>query len=67
MEPAKEAGMYLIKAADEILQMLEDHLMQLYVMKGSRYIMHFMAINKRIFPVEKIVDFQVYSYIFKRS
>lgn len=31
-----DEGIYRIKASDEILQMLEDHLVQLYAIKGSK-------------------------------
>lgn len=44
VEPSKEKDLYHIKASDEILQMLEDHLVQLYAMKGSRYIIISMVI-----------------------
>lgn len=33
-----DEGVYRIKASDEISQMLEDHLAQLYSMKGSKYV-----------------------------
>lgn len=37
VEPYNDQGIYRIKASDDILQMLEDHLVQLYAMKGSKY------------------------------
>lgn len=37
VEPYNDQGVYRIKASDDIQQMLEDHLVQLYAMKGSKY------------------------------
>lgn len=37
VDPHSEPGMYIIKASDEIIQMLEEHIVQLYSMKGSKY------------------------------
>lgn len=38
VEPSDDEGTYRIKASDEILQLLEEHLVQLYSMKGSKYV-----------------------------
>lgn len=37
VEPHTVHGMYIVKASDEILQLLEEHIVQLYSMKGSKY------------------------------
>lgn len=37
VEPYNSEGIYQVKASDEITQMLEDHLLQIASMKGSRY------------------------------
>ncbi|XP_050531221.1 dynein axonemal heavy chain 2 isoform X2 [Daktulosphaira vitifoliae] len=41
-EPHKKSGMYKIKAVDEITQTLEDQLVQISSMKGSKYVSIFL-------------------------
>jgi len=40
VELHNDQGVYQIKPSDDIQQMLEDHLVQLYAMKGSKYAIH---------------------------
>jgi len=37
---SSDEDIYRISVSDDILQMLEEHLVQLYSMKGSKYIIY---------------------------
>lgn len=48
-EPYKDKGIYYVKVNDDIFQLLEDHLVQLSIIKTSKYKINIYTLQSNVY------------------